>query len=679
SITNLELIPYTDAENAIIRRFAYVFQQSYTRFLDLEKAEAQAREAKIEASLERVRAKTMAMHKSSDLLDVVKVLGEQFELLGFKFQSVNFDTDFQEKDWNLWLYNVGSAMYPGKIHIPYIDHPCFNRPLEAFKKGGDLHSFVFTKEEKDSLFDHIYANSVAKYGSDERKRFTYAAPGFAMSIAVTKNTRITIANYNAEPFSEEENTILRRFANVFEQSYTRFLDLQKAEAQAREAEIELALERVRARTMAMQKSDELREAVRVIYEQLKLLHFESSACNIIIIDKESNSAQYWVSGFSQETFPVSYTVPYFNHPYQDALLKPWKQGAKYVVYEYAGKMKQNFDEIFFTQTDFKNVPAAAKNVMIGIKSVMLSTAFMTYGALQSLGAEPLSEENANILQRFAKVFEQTYTRFLDLQKAEAQAREAQIEAALERVRSRTMAMQKTDELLDAAELVHKELAALGINSMNVSYAFVDEDEKYGSYYSINPVDGKIVPIPFVFPHTETEMMRSILSSWKKQESFNVIELKEKATLKHQTYIGEHIQQQLAKINVPFSIKEFLGVSPKKAVLSTFNFANGYLFNIGEERLSKIQEELMLRFTRVFEQTYTRFLDLQKAEAQAREAQIEAALERVRSRTMAMQKTDELLDAAELVHKELAALGINSMNVSYAFVDEDEKYGSYYSI
>ncbi len=37
--------------------------------------------------------------------------------------------------------------------------------------------------------------------------------------------------------------------------------------------------------------------------------------------------------------------------------------------------------------------------------------------------------------RFGKVFQQTYTRFLDLQKAEAQARESQIELALERVRS----------------------------------------------------------------------------------------------------------------------------------------------------------------------------------------------------------------------------------------------------
>ena len=125
----------------------------------------------------------------------------------------------------------------------------------------------------------------------------------------------------------------------------------------------------------MQKSDELREAVLVIYEQLQQLNFESKACNIIIIDKESGSAQYWVSGFSQEIFPESYTVPYLNHPYQDALLKPWKQGEKYVVYEYTGKMKQRFDKIFFTQTEFRNVPEDAKKVMIGLESVILVNSF----------------------------------------------------------------------------------------------------------------------------------------------------------------------------------------------------------------------------------------------------------------------------------------------------------------
>ena len=52
-----------------------------------------------------------------------------------------------------------------------------------------------------------------------------------------------------EEFTEEEGGIFKRVGRVFEQTYTRFLDLQKAEAQARESQIQLAMERVRARTM----------------------------------------------------------------------------------------------------------------------------------------------------------------------------------------------------------------------------------------------------------------------------------------------------------------------------------------------------------------------------------------------------------------------------------------------
>ena len=48
-------------------RFTRVFEQTYARFLDLKKAEAQAREAQIEASLERFSSQTVAMHRSSDL------------------------------------------------------------------------------------------------------------------------------------------------------------------------------------------------------------------------------------------------------------------------------------------------------------------------------------------------------------------------------------------------------------------------------------------------------------------------------------------------------------------------------------------------------------------------------------------------------------------------------------
>src|SRR4030095_1083175 len=216
-------------------------------------------------------------------------------------------------------------------------------------------------------------------------------------------------------FSDEGKVVMKRFANVFNLTYKRFLDLQRAEAQAREGQIQLALERVRARTMAMQKSDELLEVVATLYEQLSHLQFDSNACNIIIIDKQTNSQQYWVAGFNQRLYPESYNVPYFKHPYIDLQLQSWRQGGKYIVIEYSGKAKQEFDEEFFSQTEFKNIPNEVQEVIRALESARLSTAFFTYGALQIIGSDPLTDANAEILQRFASVFEQTYTRFLDLQ------------------------------------------------------------------------------------------------------------------------------------------------------------------------------------------------------------------------------------------------------------------------
>src|SRR5205814_288250 len=73
------------------------------------------------------------------------------------------------------------------------------------------------------------------------------------------------------PASKEAINLFKRFRNVFQLAYQRFSDLQIAGANAREAQIQLALERVRARTMAMQKSDELTDTTYLLFQQLKEL------------------------------------------------------------------------------------------------------------------------------------------------------------------------------------------------------------------------------------------------------------------------------------------------------------------------------------------------------------------------------------------------------------------------
>jgi hypothetical protein len=82
----------------------------------------------------------------------------------------------------------------------------------------------------------------------------------------------------------------------------------------------------------------------------------------------------------------------------------------------------------------------------------------------------------------------------------------------------------------------------------------------------------------------------------------------------------------------------------------------------------------LKKTEKINQTNSNLLDKKTTELarKNRELEIEAALDHVRSRAMSMQKTDELLEAGELLYKELSKLGITSLTSGYVLMNKDEK-------
>ncbi|MCB9331239.1 MAG: hypothetical protein H6574_09175 [Lewinellaceae bacterium] len=108
------------------------FDQSYTRFLDLQKAEAQTREAKIEAALEKVRSRTMGMHKADELREVVTVVVERLIDLGVILDANGavYVPIFQiQKMSCTGLHHRISAT--GSYLLPYFDHPIFNDAWES--------------------------------------------------------------------------------------------------------------------------------------------------------------------------------------------------------------------------------------------------------------------------------------------------------------------------------------------------------------------------------------------------------------------------------------------------------------------------------------------------------------------------------------------------------------------
>ena len=84
-----------------------------------------------------------------------------------------------------------------------------------------------------------------------------------------------------------------RFARAFDHIYTRFLDLQKAEAQTREAQIEAALERVRSLALGMHKSEEVGKVTDGLFEELNKLTLKVIGCTIIVIDEKKDTWETW--------------------------------------------------------------------------------------------------------------------------------------------------------------------------------------------------------------------------------------------------------------------------------------------------------------------------------------------------------------------------------------------------
>ncbi len=631
-----------DDEVAVMLRFASVFGLMYRRFLDLQKAEAQAREAQIQLALERVRARSLAMHHTSELQEVVNIAAQQLheisiDINGGVFIAINNEVD---QDIPLWA-SSGVTDYSQKVIGPSFDKPIFARMRGAIKKGNNFLIEEYSKEEKIEFFQHLFRYSPWNAVSEERKNELLSREGgYTRSVAIAQHTSIAIQNHNGKQFTDEDNEILKRFSNVFEQSYTRFLDLQKAEAQVREAQIEAALERVRSSSLAMHRSDELQGVVNTVIERLKELNIILDTTNILFFNNKGRSIEYWTGSNSTGTqLNASWKVPFTDFSYfKDIRLAHDTEQALFIGF-YPFEEKNKIFTYLFSETDFRNLNPERKKFIFENPRATIVAAIVKDIAIQviSYSRESFAPDEMEIVKRFAKVFHQAYIRFFDLQKAEAQAREAQIEAALEKVRSRSLAMHKSDEIGEVVWTVVEKMKELNIELGGISIVTFIPGSKDLLHWYVNPeqagnsstmrmpyFDNLILNDTVDAREKGMELLVKIYSKEEKNDYFNAAV--ENSDFK---YFPDEIKQWL--LNQPY-----LGFS-----YAIQKHSGIYLEDYAGKLFSTEENNILIRFSKVFEQSYVRFLDLQKAETQAKEAQIEAALERVRSRSMGMQKSEEL--------------------------------------
>ncbi|MDZ7604299.1 MAG: hypothetical protein U5K79_01650 [Cyclobacteriaceae bacterium] len=345
--------------------------------------------------------------------------------------------------------------------------------MDSKDKGDAFFSKEFSVEAKNDFFNHAFENSDYRHFPDDYKQHVLKADKHNLSAAWSKNSAIIIPSLTGAVPSENDADIMKRFAKVFEQAYIRFLDLQKAEDQAREAEIELALEKVRAKAMGMHNSEDISEATAVVFNELSHLGIEIERCGICIF-KEARVLEVWSTTLSaKEKQVVDVITGYLDvdlHPMLQEIYRSWRDKLDFFAYELVGNEVKEYYELL------KKTPDYRFPIIVKYPNHQIANCFyFNEGYIFTYTLNEIAYKDNLILRRFTNVFSLTYRRFLDLVNAEAQAREAQIEAALEKVRSRSLAMHRTEELQEAAEVLNIELNRLGLLNINqCGYAIYNE-------------------------------------------------------------------------------------------------------------------------------------------------------------------------------------------------------------
>ena len=642
----------------ILSRFAKVFDLTYTRFNDLKKAEAQAREGKIEAALERVRAKAMAMHTSKDLTETIKMFYLQMKLLVGTPQRCGvslFDKETHNSEFTSMYTTEEGESVEITAQLKMTGHPMLESIFKNWLLQKEYHPVLRGNEIKD-YYQFIQPHVLYPDHQDDMVQYGYY---FFFKEG-------TVYAWTREDLHEDVLQIYRRFTSVISLTYKRYNDLKLAEAQAREAQIELGLERVRARAMAMQDSGELNSLVGTVFTELTKLNLVLTRSVIIIYEPETNAGRWWMANSEAPSQPMNFLVKYHDLPFFNAYLKGWKERNLKWVFELHGKDKIKVDDYLFTETELSLLPGFVIEGMKAPDRVWLSACFNNFGCLTLASLEPLPDEHFDILIRFAKVFDLTYTRFNDLKQAEAQAREAQIEAALERVRAAAMAMHKSDDLHGAVKIMFEEFQKLNLDVLRCGVGILNNNSRTGTVWATSVSgNGLSVQISANESFETHPLMMRIYEFWQKQEDLDYV-------LQGQDLVAYYRAMDESEFELPESQLRSLEEELNTQYYYCAMFKAGGLYAFREKTFTTEDIKLMKRFANVLNLTYNRFLDLQKAESQAREAKIEASLERVRSKAMAMHSSQDLADTIVAFYHELETFSITPRRCGVGLINKETR-------
>lgn len=365
------------------------------------------RDLGVEASLERVRTKALAMEHSEDLEKTVSTVLIELNKTGLAtdYSGIGLiDASSQTTDyWTSRMMDQDSEIfYKGQISLH--EHPFLQKILDSWEKQENL-SYVLEGEDYfnyHQLFEskNLQLPAQSSERSDHPVQYCYAAM-FASGV---------IAIFRDEPLEEADMQILRRFADVFNLAYTRFLDLKNAEINARKEKKQASLNRVRGEIASMRTPEDLQRITPIIWKELKLLGVPLIRCGVFIADQTHNELQSFLSSPSGESLGV-FILPKKAHDIASKIIDHWLDKEAFIEHW----SQEDFVEFMNKMIDLGRIKSAKSYLGEADAPESLDLHFFPFnqGMLYVGSPNPLSEEEFDLVKDLTQAFSIAYARYDD--------------------------------------------------------------------------------------------------------------------------------------------------------------------------------------------------------------------------------------------------------------------------
>src|SRR6056297_554596 len=630
-------------------------------------------ELEIEAATERIRSRAMAMEKPDDIWNVLGVIKHEVE--AFEMGNVSTWLFTFTEDGKVIHREMADYYLDGKVqdNFTVFDPNDYSASKQVVDRWGE--DFFSLKFEGESLL--AFLDSVSEIDPEQTQNFREAIESGHITefwqLCASFSKGIIGLSF-IEPPPEKARQVAVKITDAFGLAYKRYEDLQQAEQRRREAELEAAVERVRAHAMGMQKPNDIMNVLNVLKEEVDKFELGNIATWIWTKDDDGLITQWDISEVIEEGNLVNFNLRFDINkwPEVNRHAREWEKEKKYYTLNWAGEKLQ--DIVYEVgEVDPESGKLFQEAVDSGqIQDYWHAAAPFPKGALGLDFTSAPPEITEDILLKMSSAFDMAYQRFEDLQKAEAQAREAQINLAVERVRARALAMFESTEILEVVKKLRDEIMGLNIPNVTAATIHLQEPDGRCRAWDLTSIDddgsGIDISLDICYRLEDTHPDFFMREVWARTEDYFVVIQGLNRT--------EHTIDWLRKngyAGYANDFAQFLEESGlEKAYHPTVPLQNGRMsVDLLDEPTAEI-EIILKKMASAFDLAYKRFEDLKKSEAQVYESKVEASLERVRGMASAMNHSDDLMQIAEEMFKELEILKINPLRYGIGMINGETK-------